>query len=307
MSQVNEQIVLVFLCYKQAKYLRETLPSALQQTVYPSEVLIMDDASPDESEDIIKELLGQADPELNVSYLRNERNVGLMAQLNSLADRYDDKLVVIQAGDDLSKPNRLERIYTEWVASGRPSLVLSNFNEVDDEGRIVRVFEPRKERKQKTYTFDRLLRRRAGVFGCTAAFDSKMLKAFDPIPSNVINEDRIYSFRALLKNGIHYIHEPLIDYRVGVGISARTEENYLEYLVREAKRELIDLSVNRKDALQENRQDLVRKIDKRIKTIEWVAALESQPTLMNSWRHLFRGVSIIDMMKFIKKIKKRMR
>ena len=304
---MNDQIVLVFLCYKQAKYLRETLPSALQQTVYPSEVLIMDDASPDESQDIINELLGQADPKLNVSYHRNEHNVGLMAQLNSLADRYDDKLVVIQAGDDLSKPNRLERIYTEWVESGRPSLVLSNFDEIDDDGRIVRAFNPMVERDQKPYTFDRLLRRRAGVFGCTAAFDSQMLKAFEPIPSNVINEDRIYSFRALLKKGIRYIHEPLIDYRVGVGISARTEENYIEYLAREAKRELIDLSVNRKDALQENRADLVGKIDKRIKTIEWVAGLESQPTLMNSWRHLFRGVSIIDMMKFIKKIKKRMR
>jgi glycosyltransferase involved in cell wall biosynthesis len=304
---VNEQIVLVFLCYKQAKYLRDTLPSAFQQTVYPSEVLVMDDASPDESDEIIRELLSELDPQLNVVYQRNETNVGLMTQLNSLAHRYEDKLVVVQAGDDLSKPNRLERIYTEWVESGRPSLVLSNFDEIDDDGRIVRAFDSTVEREQKPYTFDRLLRRRAGVFGCTAAFDSQMLKAFDPIPTNVINEDRVYSFRALLKNGIRYIHEPLIDYRVGVGISARTEESYLEYLTREAKRELIDLSVNRKDAIQEERLDLVRKIDKRIRTVKWVAALESQPTLLNSWRHVFRGVSIIDIMKFIKKIKKRMR
>jgi glycosyltransferase involved in cell wall biosynthesis len=303
--EVLDDVVLVFACYKQAQYLRQTLASAMSQSVYPHELLILDDASPDNSEQIIREMIATADPALNIQYCRNTQNVGLMSQLNSLRERYQNKLVVLQAGDDISKPGRLARVHEEWLENDKPSLVLSNYDEIDDAGNIVRAFDASLVKGQKAYSFKRLLNRRAGVFGCTAAISSDLLQSFPPVPKNVINEDRVFSFRALLKRGVAYIHEPLIDYRVGVGISARTEESYLDYLVREAQRELIDLNVNRSDALQESRNDLVRKIDKRIKVIAWVASLEQLPTFRSSWRTLFNGVAFQDYFKFLKRIRKR--
>lgn len=55
--RVLEDVVYVFFCYKQSSYLDKTLPAALEQTAWPSQLLVLDDCSPDDSHEKILSLL----------------------------------------------------------------------------------------------------------------------------------------------------------------------------------------------------------------------------------------------------------
>jgi glycosyltransferase involved in cell wall biosynthesis len=241
-TTVLEDVVFVFLVYKQSQYLRTTLPSAINQTQYPGLLLVMDDASPDDSAKVIEQILADAPKGLNVQFEHNQENIGLIAQLNKLVNRFENKLIVLQAGDDESYPNRLEETYKAWVEQGKPSLVLANYDGMNELGQVIEPFDHKKP--QKKYTLDRLIARRAMVYGCCAAFDSDLINFFGDIPVNVINEDRINAFRAWFRNGICYIHKPLLRYRLEGGVShfsLRTKADRIYKSMTEFQRELIDL------------------------------------------------------------------
>ncbi|MDV5059080.1 glycosyltransferase, partial [Vibrio diabolicus] len=121
--QVLEDVVYVFFCYKQSSYLDKTLPAALHQTAWPSQLLVLDDCSPDDSHEKILSLLEFAPKGLNIEYRHNTQNVGLVSQINSLRGQYQNKLIIVQAGDDIAMPNRVEETYETWLKNGKPSLI----------------------------------------------------------------------------------------------------------------------------------------------------------------------------------------
>ncbi len=69
----------VFRTYNHARYLPQVLESVLTQSVRPLEVLVLDDASTDDSVQVIQQYAAR-DP--LVRLVRNERNLGVVATLN---------------------------------------------------------------------------------------------------------------------------------------------------------------------------------------------------------------------------------
>ncbi len=60
---------------------------------------------------------------LNIEFIKNECNVGLVSQFNKLKEMFNDTLIVVQAGDDMSKPQRLENN----IKPGKSREMLSSF------------------------------------------------------------------------------------------------------------------------------------------------------------------------------------
>ncbi len=89
--------------YKTSQYLREAVDSILSQTFTDFELIVLNDCSPDNAEDILDVF---ADPRL-VWYL-GEENVGLANVLNVGLQMARGKYVARMDSDDLSTPNRLE-------------------------------------------------------------------------------------------------------------------------------------------------------------------------------------------------------
>lgn len=303
-TTVLEDVVFVFLVYKQSQYLRTTLPSAINQTQYPGLLLVMDDASPDDSAKVIQQILADAPKDLNVQFEHNQENIGLIAQLNKLVNRFENKLIVLQAGDDESYPNRLEETYKAWIEQGKPSLVLANYDCIDDDGCITKHFDPGS--KPQRYTLKRLLRRRAMVFGCCAAFDSDLMSHYGPISTNVINEDRVNAFRAFYRKGIHYIHKPLLRYRSEAGISAfdkRTSTQRREKLRIESSRELADLNNHLADlssvVCSEN---IAKEVRQRRKLVYWMLRYDDDRKLKWLMSGVLEGLNIVILLKIFKSL-----
>lgn len=304
--KVLEDVIFVFLTYKQEKYIPYTLPSAFNQTYFPSSLIIMDDASPDNTDEAIRELLPQAPKGLNVEYIHNEKNIGLVGQLNKLVGKFENKLIVIQAGDDESYPNRLEETYKAWLENDKPSLLLANHDDIDINGIVIKSFDPQ-SKSEKPYTLQRIINRRSKVYGCCAAYDSDLINFFGKIPENIINEDRVNVFRAYFRKGITYLHKPLIKYRSEVGISAfdiSTTKQQRHRMTTEANRELADIESHLTDLSKINHAGAKNLLLKRRISVKWLASLSSNLSLLAAIHALLKGVSFRTAIRTYKKMNK---
>ena len=103
MNKVPKVSVLIPL-YNSAPFLVETLNSFLQQTFQDFELILLDDASCDDTEKLIRQV---KDP--RISYYKNEKNLGISASRNKLMDLAKGEYLAISDHDDRSHPLRLEK------------------------------------------------------------------------------------------------------------------------------------------------------------------------------------------------------
>ena len=89
--------------YKTAPYLREAMDSMLSQTFTDFELIVLDDCSPDNAEDILD---SYTDPRI-VRY-KGEKNAGLSNVLNVGIGMARGKYIARMDSDDLSMPERLQ-------------------------------------------------------------------------------------------------------------------------------------------------------------------------------------------------------
>jgi len=97
---------IVVPCYKYGHFLRDCLPSISAQEGVDLRVLVIDDASPDDSFAIATELAAQ-DPRIEVACHRDNR--GLMATLNEGIDWAKAEYFHVLSADDLLAPGSLAR------------------------------------------------------------------------------------------------------------------------------------------------------------------------------------------------------
>ena len=99
-------VSVVVPCYRYGHYLPGAVRSVLDQTDVDAEVLIVDDASPDDSAEVA-EALAAADPRIRV--LRHTVNKGHIATYNDGLEAVDGEYVVLLSADDLLPPGSLGR------------------------------------------------------------------------------------------------------------------------------------------------------------------------------------------------------
>lgn len=257
MRDVIDDLVVVIFTYQQEEYIKDAIISIYNQTVWPSKLIIFDDCSKDKTVNFINEVVEKKPDGLNVEVVLNDSNIGLSSQFNKLKDEFNNTLIIIQAGDDISKSERLEKQYSIWKNDSDVKLVLSQFNKINYCGDIV---SGRDESEIFDFNLNSIIERNILPAGCTAAIDSSLFNDFPPLDKKVINEDRVFIFRAYLKGKAVKVMQPLIDYRYDVGISALSQNTRDEFIKKWQKmysRELVDLSMNINDAKHINRYDVL--------------------------------------------------
>jgi Glycosyl transferase family 2 len=112
-----------------ARFLREAVDSVLRQTLGDLELLVIDDASTDDTPDV---LAGVDDPRLVV--LRNDAQSGLAASLNRGLDQANGKYVARLDADDVALPERLERQADLMRADSGTAVVGTAIADLDEHG-----------------------------------------------------------------------------------------------------------------------------------------------------------------------------
>lgn len=211
----NERLLISFIMptYKQEAFVGEAIRAVFAQTYSPLEIIISDDASPDGTYDVIQYEVSRYIGPHDVIVRRNPKNLGLGAHINLLASMAKGELIVGAAGDDVSLPDRAQRIYDVYQHSGkRTYCIFSNGYSIDETGKklaLLRSNPPPSASLKLAW----LSKHRAGVAGCTEAWHRNVFDIFGPMSEQVVHEDYVIPFRAAILGSVEYLDEPLVLYR----------------------------------------------------------------------------------------------
>lgn len=134
----SPKISILMSVYNEEKTLAKAIDSILGQTLSDFEFIICDDASSDATPDLLKEYRERDERIVLISHTENK---GLAASLNDCLEIARGEYIARQDGDDVSKPERLERTLEYLESTGAPYVGAGVF--VFDDGGVFskRLFE----------------------------------------------------------------------------------------------------------------------------------------------------------------------
>jgi GT2 family glycosyltransferase len=222
-------VSIILIAYNQEKQIADAVRSALAQTYQPLEILISDDASRDGTFAAIEAALANYSGPHRVIARRNETNQGISAHLSQVAQMAQGELLFVAAGDDMSVPNRCERVVDFWLARDRrPDLIAADLADMDEAGNVHERVSPT---ELDTYrSFDDWLAGRPWLIGAAHTWTRRLFERFGPMLPGTAAEDQIMVLRAILSGGAVSLREPLVRYRRG-GLSRKRRYNSVDELI----------------------------------------------------------------------------
>lgn len=221
---------LILLSYNQEHFLPEAIESCLNQICEPIEIILSDDASSDNSYSLMLEMANNYSGLHDVHVRRNPVNLGIGAHYNCLINEAKGDLIITAAGDDISMPDRVQKILDVWDKSGQSvDLIASNLIDISSSGEelgLIHVSDLSLWKKPEDWT-----KNRPYVVGASHAFTKRMHQYFGDFDDSIEYEDQVMAFRSTCLGGAITINLPLLKYRRG-GVScssenAITSEQYL--------------------------------------------------------------------------------
>lgn len=197
------------LTYKRAQQLPQTIESLLAQTHRDLELIINDDNSPDETEDVCRKY---EERDSRVRYYRNPRNVRYAGNQNYAIERARSDYVAIVHDGDIYRADLIEKWTRALVAHPSAAIVFNALETMDLNGVVQGVhrhpYGPIVP--GRTLLDDMLQRPDSPIYGIVMVRRSKVQAAgqFDHRLPTLADVDMW--LRLLTRNDAAYIAEPLI-------------------------------------------------------------------------------------------------
>lgn len=130
----NPKISVIMPVFNHGEYLDESIESIIFQTYKNFEFIIVDDASTDQSSQILKEWM---DKDSRIKVITNKENMGLTKSLNRALQIAEGEYIARQDGDDVSLPERFEK-QIEFFQAHPEIKILGTFGYIiDKQGNIL--------------------------------------------------------------------------------------------------------------------------------------------------------------------------
>lgn len=147
---MNELVSIIMPSYNTANYIEASIESVQHQTYENWELIIVDDCSTDNTDEIVKPLLSDA----RIRYLKNEKNSGAAISRNRALREAKGKWIAFLDSDDLWLPEKLEKQVTFMEQNGY-HFSYTNYEEINMAGEKtgVRVTGPKKITKTGMFNY----------------------------------------------------------------------------------------------------------------------------------------------------------
>ena len=234
---------MLVLAYQQEATIEQAIRGALAQTYTPLEIVISDDASTDATWSTVERAVAGYGGPHRLVLNRNPVNLGIGAHIDRMVALSRGELLFVAAGDDISLPQRCERVVDTWLAAGRrPDLISSQLLDLDENGSSHAPIVPT---DLSTYRdAANWLARPPHVIGAAQAWTRRVFDRFGPLPPGSVAEDMLMTFRAVVSGGAITLADPLVLYRRG-GISRRRRNlharDVVERLLKNNRHALVEL------------------------------------------------------------------
>jgi glycosyltransferase involved in cell wall biosynthesis len=211
---MERPLVSIVLCsYNGSKYLAQQVDSILRQDYSPFELIISDDASTDDTREVLKQYAHH--PAVRIFFL--EKNIGLTSNFAFAAEKTKGQLIAFSDQDDIWLENKITRLVT---AIGDHPLVYSDSLLVDETGNsmhkklsdLKRMYSGCDSRGYVLYSC---------VWGHGMLITRKLFERSLPMPAE-IHHDIWLTFQAFQYGGIKFLDEILTHYRQHSGSTSQT-------------------------------------------------------------------------------------
>lgn len=229
-----KQHPLVSLCvptYNSGKYLVESLDSLLAQDYDNLEIIVSDNASSDETVEILRGYAARGDIRLNLQSC----NVGAGANFNTLIGLARGELVAIYHSDDLYSPEIVSASVAEFVAKPNVGLVGTMARVINGAGEQIAVYHLPKnlQRLQRSdFSFDEAMSGTCGLRGYQGFLVTpsvmvrrsfyEELGLFDQARFKAACDYEMW-LRIATRSRVAVIDRPLMNYRIHEGQGSQHE------------------------------------------------------------------------------------
>lgn len=147
---MDDLVSIIMPSFNTGKYITETIESVLAQSYKNWELIIVDDCSSDNTDEIVSTYLSDD----RIHYLKNEKNSGAAFSRNTALREAKGKWIAFLDSDDLWMPEKLEK-QIDFMDRNGYSFSYTNYEEINAEGNRtgVKVTGPKKITKTRMYNY----------------------------------------------------------------------------------------------------------------------------------------------------------
>ncbi len=226
----------IALCtYNGGPFLRAQLDSFLAQTTPAQEIVVVDDQSTDDTEQILLEYKNR----LPLKIHKNPVQLGFVKNFERALSLCQNEIIFLSDQDDIWHANKIETLLQTFQQNPDIQLVFSNSRLVDEAGKDLgkssweAIHFTEKERASfRQGEGQKVLLKKAVVAGNTIALKRNFLQKALPIPNFWIHDEWLMAL-AVCNGSVSMMEEELISYRqhhkqsigaVGTGLQQRLKK-----------------------------------------------------------------------------------
>ena len=149
-EEMKEDLVSIIMpSYNTGKFIKETINSVLNQTYNNWELIIVDDCSTDDTEEIVNAIKDN-----RIKFLKNSTNSGAAISRNKAIKEAKGKWIAFLDSDDLWKKEKLEK-QIRFMEENHYDFSYTNYTEIDEEGneKGIKITGPKKITKTGIYNY----------------------------------------------------------------------------------------------------------------------------------------------------------
>ena len=205
MENKNPTVAVVVATYNGATYLRQQLESIVQQTYKPSQIIIVDDDSLDDTLQVANNFAAHH-PEVMV--VQNETRLGYIKNFEKGMLIATASYVALSDQDDIWMPHKLETLLANI---GDQMLAYSDSELIDANGQLLNQ-KMSSIKNQLAYHTPIMYAIGAWAPGHAMLFKKELIDKAAPFPT-LVTHDFWLGFVATCYSRVVYVNEPLVHYR----------------------------------------------------------------------------------------------
>lgn len=204
----KSRVTIICVCYNHARFVQQALESAIRQDYPNVELIVIDDASTDNSVEIITKWIG----ERNITFLQNEENLGYCKTFNRALAVSQGEYIIDLSGDDELKPNRVTSGVEILTRKGATyGVTFSDADYIDEQGNFLSRHSDRFAHTQiPSGDIYKEVITRYFICSPTLMFIREVIEELNGYDEALTYEDFDFWIRAARKFKFIYVPEPLV-------------------------------------------------------------------------------------------------
>lgn len=222
-------VSIIMITYGHEKYIQKAIEGVfLQKTNFPVELIIANDCSPDNTDELVKEIIKKSPPNIQVRYTKHEANKGMNLNFIWAYQQVKGKYVAVCEGDDYwTDENKLQK-QVDFLEQN-PDYSISCHNIFLLNGENLSSNSPYdKENTEDTYTLDDLAHRNI-IPTLSVVYRRSNINFPDWYLSSPMGDYPLMLWIAQ-KGKIKYFKEKMGVYRQNVGVWSNKQKDYTKII-----------------------------------------------------------------------------